>query len=120
MEATSQVNRYASLAKTVRLILTRRLDDMCSLGANEAPRRTKQGLREIRTAARHLSYTLEYFKPFLDYAELAAVHQDVEEIISGLGAVLDEETFVKSLTKLQPEVPTHILTGVELLIKERR
>lgn len=120
MVAARQIDGDTLAANAVRTILTGQLADLCSPCATAGSSHATRGLREMRTAARHLSYTIEYFKPFMDYAHLAAVHQTVEEIIGGLGGILDEETFVKSLTKLQPEVPTHLLSGVELLIEERR
>lgn len=119
MKAARQLDHNRAAAKTIRLVLTTRLNDLCALRDGGLSLHTGQS-RDLRMAARCLSYAIEYFRPFIDYACLEQEHQYIDQIVSLLGEVIDEEAFIKSLVKIQPTAPTEFVRGIEMLTEDRR
>src|SRR6185369_17661237 len=79
-----------------------------------------QGRRELRNSARKLLYAIEYFKPLVDYEHFDKAQGSLGVMIQALGEICDEETFIKSLTKIEPEAPLGLLVGIKRLIEERK
>ena len=79
-----------------------------------------QGRRELRNSARKLLYAIEYFKPLVDYEHFDKAQGSLGVMIQALGEICDEEIFIKSLTKIEPEAPLGLLVGIKRLIEERK
>jgi CHAD domain-containing protein len=79
-----------------------------------------QARRELRNSARKLVFALEYFRPFVNYEQLVDARESLDVINQTLGEICDEETFIKSLIKVQPEAPLEFLDGIRGLVEERK
>jgi CHAD domain-containing protein len=79
-----------------------------------------QARRELRNSARKLVFALEYFRPFVNYEQLVDAQEALDVINQTLGEICDEETFIKSLIKVEPEAPLEFLDGIRGLVEERK
>src|SRR2546423_773613 len=101
-----------------RLVLSTRLDEMCSVRESALDFTDIKGVHDMRVASRRLRSALRDFAPYMRRGIIPS--KGLKALADALGRVRDEDVAIKALGKLKATVTSGIADGIERIIDERR
>jgi CHAD domain-containing protein len=107
-----------SLPEGIRLVLTTRMEEMCSYAEIIPSWSDIEDVHDMRVASRRLRSALNDFKPFLSKQIISHFQKQIRLTARSLGMVRDKDVAIQRLEELQPTVPDNLKSGIDIMIEK--
>lgn len=116
----SGIDCDAAVAMGIHLVLTARIEEMCSLREKALDWSDPEGVHDMRVASRRLRSALRDFMPHLRKPSLTSSLRQTKTIADALGGVRDQDVAIIALEKIATKAPAEVSQVLAKFVEVRR
>lgn len=115
-EVIHELNCHGPAREAIVVVLTRRLEEMCSLRERALDFTDPEGVHDMRVSSRRLRSALNDFSSFIKKAKLSESTKEIKTLADALGEVRDDDVAIIELQKIKGEAPPERAEDIQKLI----
>ena len=115
-EVIHELNCHGPAREGIAVVLTRRLEEMCSLRERALGFTDPEGVHDLRVSSRRLRSALNDFSSFIKKAKLSDSTKEIKTLADALGEVRDDDVAIIELQKIKGEAPPERAEDIQKLI----